>query len=176
MSYVEHIHSNNNMNKANGKMGLKSLIHTLLSTEEEKCETELGCWLAGKFITTAPDDDLSLLTIQSKQTDIEVRRDELVKRIQSVEIKDSSGLAKIIAILQNWCHESHSIHQAFGDSLFEQSSLIFKWPDMDDTEVRTIKTKSEYFDLCARKILALNPKTIEAFHSRESPPDSALHG
>lgn len=176
MTYVEHIHSNNNMNKANGNTRLSSLIHTPLSKEAEKCKTQLGCWLDDRFITTAPDDDLSLLTIHSKQTDIEVSRDELVKRIQSLEIKDSSGLAKIIAILQNWCHESHSIHQAYGDSLFEQTSLIFKWPDTNDTEVRTIKTKSEYFDLCARKIIALNPKTIEAFHSRESPPDSALHG
>lgn len=147
-----------------------------LSIEAEKCEAELGCWLAEKFITTAPDDDLSLLTIHSKQTDIEVRRDELVKRIQSLEIKDSSGLAKIIAILQNWCHESHSIHQAFGDSLFEQSSLIFNWQDISDRETRTIKTKSEYFDLCARKILALNPGEIKVFHSGESPPKSTLHG
>lgn len=162
------------MNKANEITRFSPPNPNPLSTEEEKCETELGCWLAGKFITTAPDDDLSLLTIQSKLTDIEVRRDELVKRIQSLEIKDSAGLAKIIAILQNWCHESRSIHQAYGDSIFEQSSLIFKWPDMHDAEVRTIKTKSEYFDLCARKILALNPKEIKVFYSGESPPKSTL--
>lgn len=142
-----------------------------ISFSLDDCKTEFGRWLAERILTTRRDDDLSILSITLKKTEMDISFACFADKFKLTSLKQESNLTDLEHAFQNWIAEQKQWMACYGDLVFSNRVIEFDWPVLGSRAADGIENPARYFDFCAGKIRHLKPAAIRT-RMGEAPPDS----
>lgn len=137
-----------------------------------ECKTAFGRWLAERISTTRRDDDMSILNLTTRQTEIDIAVADMAKRVTSNSIKNQADFDRLLAQLGSWISEKQAVATAYGDHLFQHRTVEFEWPVLGSRAAEGVESPEAYFDLCAARIRAMKPSKVAVRWTGEEPPKS----
>ena len=136
------------------------------------CTTAFGRWLAERVTTTRRDDDLSILSLTLKPTEMDIALLDLTRRVTATSIRNQNDFERLLKQLEVWSLEKKAFADAYGDHIFQQRTVAFEWPVLGSRAAEGIESPAAYFDLCAARIRGLKPARVCLRFTGEEPPES----
>ena len=139
--------------------------------EPAQCSNRLAKWLAENIPSTRADDDRSTVWVRLPVTIEATHFRELGKKLSLV---NPTSLAQVQAIIDDmcaWAIGRQSAYESGSTDLFSDNFIQFEWPELGSPAANRVVDPAEYFDLCARRIRALHPKSVILFNGSICPTE-----
>lgn len=148
------------------------IISADFQVNPELCQSKFGKWLAERVFTTRFDDDLSLLAVTRRTTQMDRCLAELAQRIESSHCSSVQHFSSVKLQVEQWLDKKSREVEVYGDTFFEPIIEHFKWPVFGSAKAGGETSVEAYFDNCAKMIRGMTPAEVKFAVTRESPPES----
>jgi len=133
------------------------------------CKSAFGRWLAEHISTTRRDDDLSRISLTLRHTEIDLKVQELTKKMTAHSIRSEADFNSMLSMLEKWSHEQRAMLHAYESHFFQHRVIEFDWPVLGSKAAEGIEDPAAFFDLCGAKIRRLSPIGVKIWNG-DSPP------
>jgi hypothetical protein len=143
--------------------------------DTSRCKSKFGAWLARNIATTRFDDDASWLSVELNRTEADLYFAELARFVEGLSaspICSEAQLTQAFARIESKLDYLKRLFAMCGNSLFEFRTIRYEWPVLGSRAAEHIDDPAAYFDMCARRIRALNPRRVRAMLTGSEPPES----
>jgi hypothetical protein len=148
------------------------IISADFQVDTSRCKSKFGAWLAKNISTTRHDDDGSWLSIQLNRTEADFHLAELAKELTALSVRNEAQFGEAVARLESKLDYLKRLVAMHGEAFFERRVIRYEWPVLGSRAAEHIDDPAAYFDLCARRIRALNPRRVRAMATGAEPPES----